>query len=129
MVRFSFKFFSFTLLLFIVEVFIALYIHDRFVRPYLGDYIVVFLIYCFIRTFLKASPLTVVIGVLLFAYFVELLQYLRIVDRLGLTDNLLAKTVIGYGFEWLDMLAYTLGAVTILLLETVSRRKISGGKT
>lgn len=129
MVRFSFKFFFFTLLLFIVEVLIALYVHDRFVRPYLGDYIVVFLIYCSVRTFLKASPLTVVIGVLLFAYLVELLQYLRIVDRLGLADNLLAKTVIGYGFEWLDMLAYTLGAGTILLLENVSRRKISGGKT
>lgn len=129
MLTFSLKFFLLALLLFIVEVLIALYVHDRFVRPYLGDYIVVFLIYCSVRTFLKASPLTVVIGVLLFAYLVELLQYLRIVDMLGLADNHLAKTVIGYGFEWLDMLAYTLGAGTILLLETVSRRKISGGKT
>jgi Protein of unknown function (DUF2809) len=127
MLTFNLKFFLFTILLFTVEVLIALFVHDRFIRPYVGDYLVVFLIYCAVRTFLKAEPLKVAIAVLLFAYLVETLQYFNIVDRLGLTDNRLAKTVIGYGFEWLDMLAYTLGVGTILLLETIFRRKISGG--
>jgi Protein of unknown function (DUF2809) len=123
MLTFHLKFFLFTLLLFIVEVLIALFVHDRFVRPYLGDYIVVFLIYCAVRTVLKAPVLYIVTGVLLFAYTIEMLQYFNIVDRLGLADNRLAKTVIGYGFEWLDMLAYTLGAGTIMILETVYAKK------
>lgn len=123
MLTFNLKFFFFTLLLFTVEVLIALFVHDRFVRPYLGDYIVVFLIYCAVRTFLKASPLKIAIGVLLFAYTIEVLQYFRIVDRLGLADNRLAKTVIGYGFEWLDLLAYTLGVITILILEKLNSNK------
>lgn len=123
MLTFNLKFFFFTLLLFTVEVLIALFVHDRFVRPYLGDYIVVFLIYCAVRTFLKASPLKIAIGVLLFAYTIEVLQYFRIVDRLGLADNRLAKTVIGYGFEWLDLLAYTLGVITILVIEHFNSNK------
>lgn len=94
-----------------------MYAYDDFLRPYVGDYLVVMLIYCALRTFIKANTLPVVIGVLLFAYLVEVLQYFRIVDRLGLSGNQLAKTVIGYGFEWLDMLAYTLGVITIILVE------------
>ena len=126
MFTFNLRFFLFTILFFFIEVLIALYVRDNFVRPYVGDYLVVMLIYCTVRTFIKTNPVKMAIGVLLFAYLVELLQYLRIVDRLGLSDNLLAKTVIGYGFECADMLAYTLGVLTILLVEwDVKKRKSS----
>jgi hypothetical protein len=117
MLRFSPRFLLYTILFFIIEVLIALYVHDDFIRPYVGDYLVVMLIYCAVRTFIKADTLRIAIGVLLFAYLVEVLQYFRIVDRLGLSGNQLAKTVIGYGFEWLDILAYTLGVITIILAD------------
>lgn len=125
MLTFNLKYFLLTLLFFIVEVLIALFMHDRFIRPYVGDYLVVFLIYCAVKTFFKASPVKVAIGVLLFSYTIEVLQYFNIVDRLGLAGNRLAKTVIGYGFEWLDLLAYTLGVITILLLERVGKQNKS----
>lgn len=117
MLTFNLKFFLFTLCLFIIEVLIALYVHDTFIRPYGGDYLVVILMYCAVRTFLKASPIKVGVGVLLFSYAIEILQYYQIVERLGLSDNKIAKTVIGYGFEWWDFLAYTLGILTVLMLE------------
>lgn len=117
MLRFNPRFFGFTLVLFVIEVLIALYVHDNFVRPYVGDYLVVMLLYCGVRTFINASPLKIALAVLLFAYLIELLQYFHLVDRLGLAGNTIARTVIGYGFEWLDLLAYTLGVITILLLE------------
>lgn len=120
---FSLRYFLLALLFFIIEVLIALYVKDNFVRPYVGDYLVVMLIYCAVRTFIKANPVKVAVGVLLFAYLIETLQYFRIVDRLGLAGNTLAKTVIGYGFEWADMLAYTLGVLTILLAEWITRDK------
>jgi len=53
----------------------------------------------------------------LFSYLIELLQYFQLVKRLGLEHNMLARTVIGYGFEWKDLLAYTLGVITLLVLE------------
>lgn len=117
MVTFKSRFFVFTVVLFVIEVLIALYVHDNFVRPYGGDYQVVMLLYCALRTFINASPIKITVAVLLFAYLIELLQYVHLVDRLGLADNPLARTVIGYGFEWWDLLAYTLGVITILLLE------------
>lgn len=117
MLTFNLKHFSFALILFITEVLIALFVRDKFVRPYVGDYLVVILIYCAVRTFVNASTWKIATGVLLFSYAIEVLQFFRIVDRLGLAGNTLAKTVIGYGFEWWDMLAYTLGIVTVLLLE------------
>lgn len=117
MLTFNLRFFLLTIVFFVTEVLIALYVKDDFVRPYVGDYLVVMLNYCAVRTFIKANPVKVAIAVLLFAYMIEVLQYFRIVDRLGLSGNPVAKTVIGYGFEWWDMLAYTLGVLTILLVE------------
>ena len=121
MLTFNLRFFLLTIVFFVTEVLIALYVKDDFVRPYVGDYLVVMLIYCAVRTFIKANPVKVAIAVLLFAYMIEVLQYFRIVDRLGLSGNPVAKTVIGYGFEWWDMLAYTLGVLTILLVEGWSK--------
>jgi hypothetical protein len=117
MLIFNLKYFLLTLILFTTEVLIALFVHDGFIRPYFGDYLVVMLIYCAVKTFLKTSTLKIAAGVLVFSYVVEILQYLHIVDRLGLSGNVIAKTVIGYGFEWWDILAYTLGVITILIVE------------
>ncbi len=117
MLTFNLRFFLLSILFFVTEVLIALYVKDNFFRPYVGDYLVVMLIYSAVRTFIKANPVKIAIAVLLFAYLIEILQYFRIVDRLGLSGNPVAKTVIGYGFEWWDMLAYTLGVLTILVVE------------
>lgn len=122
MFTFNRKYLLFSILLFLIEVMIALFVRDGFIRPYVGDFLVVILIYCVVRTFITASPVKVAIGVLLFSYFIEVLQYFQIVDRLGLSGNVIAKTVIGFGFEWWDLLAYTLGAGLILLLEKLGNR-------
>lgn len=117
MFTFNKKYFLLTLLLFITEVLIALFVHDRFIRPYVGDYLVVMLIYCAVRTFLQAPVVPTALGVLLFSYLIELLQYLNFVAWIGWTDNAFVSTVIGTSFAWWDMLAYTLGVLTIVLLE------------
>ena len=71
MLTFNLRFFLLSILFFVIEVLIALYVKDDFVRPYVGDYLVVMLIYCAVRTFIKASPVKVAIAVLLFAYLIE----------------------------------------------------------
>ena len=126
MYRFNKKYFLFAFILFVVEVFIAIFVRDAFVRPYVVDYVVVIFIYCSVRAVMNASIFKVAIAVLLFSYTIEVLQYFQIVNRLGLQQNIIAKTVIGYGFEWLDLLAYTLGIITVLILERpkMANRKI-----
>lgn len=116
-IRFQKSYFMLALLLFITEVLIALFMHDRFVRPYVGDFLVVMLVYCFVKSFVQAPTLPIAIFTLLFAYVVELLQYYKLVTLLGLQHSALATTVIGSSFEWMDILAYTLGVLVIIWIE------------
>lgn len=114
---FNKNYFEVAVLLFIIEVFIALYVRDNFIRPYFGDFLVVILIYCFLKSFWNASPLLVGVITLLFSYVIEIGQYFQLVYRLGLGDSELARVVIGTGFAWEDMLAYTLGILFVLIFE------------
>ncbi|MEB3229390.1 MAG: DUF2809 domain-containing protein [Leptolyngbyaceae bacterium] len=109
-------FYGFVILL-LVEIYIATHIQDDFIRPYVGDFLVVILIYAMVRSFFRFSAMTTAIAVLLFAFSVEILQYFRIVDRLGLSESSLARVIIGTSFSWEDLLAYTLGIIVTLLIE------------
>ncbi|MES2726923.1 MAG: DUF2809 domain-containing protein [Bacteroidota bacterium] len=118
MLTYQKKYVLFTLVLFMVEVYIALYVHDTIIRPYVGDLLVVILIYCFCKIFLRIAIKWLAIAVLLFAYLIEYLQYINFIKWLGLENNTLANVVLGNSFEWIDMLAYTLGAVLVIVIET-----------
>jgi hypothetical protein len=65
------------------------------------------------------------VGVLLFAYLIETLQYFDLVGKLGLKHSKIANIVIGNSFAWMDMLAYTLGILTIVIVyyAVIKRRK------
>ena len=117
MFKFNPYYFALTIALFLIEILIALFVHDQFIRPYIGDFLVVILIYCFVKSFLNTPIAPTALGVLLFAYSVEILQYFRIVEVLGLQHSRAARIIIGSAFEWQDMLAYTLGIMSVILLE------------
>ncbi|HMO62593.1 MAG TPA: DUF2809 domain-containing protein [Ferruginibacter sp.] len=117
--QFKRNYFIFTLLLLVVEVCIAVFVHDRFIRPYFGDVLVVALIYCFIQSFFNFPVIPTATAVLLFAFFIELLQYFNIVNRLGWQNSTLACTVIGTSFAWEDIIAYIAGFSLILIIEKV----------
>jgi len=104
-------------LLLIAEVIIGVYIHDAFIRPYGGDFLVVILIYCFVKSFFDVPVRTTAISVLLFAYAVEISQYFHLVNVLGLERSGLAKILLGTSFSFTDLLMYTLGIATVFVLE------------
>jgi hypothetical protein len=117
MITFRKQYFLLTILLFTVEVLIALFLHDRIIRPYVGDFLVVILIYCFVRTFFKISVFKATLGTLLFAYLVEFLQYLNLIGKLGLQNSRIANLILGNLFHWVDLLAYTLGIASVIVFE------------
>src|SRR5689334_10692393 len=114
---FNRTYFLLTIVLFIVEASIAKYVDDKIVRPYGGDYLVVILIYCCVRSFFEVSIGKTAIGVLAFSFLTETLQYFKIVDRIGLGHYKIARIIIGTSFSWTDIVAYILGISTILILE------------
>lgn len=122
-IKFDLKYFALTISLFIIETLIALYVHDNFFRPYFGDVLVVILIYCFVKSFLKLKVLTASILVLLFAFTIEFLQYLNIVEKLGLQSSKIARTVIGTSFSWADIISYVAGIVLVIIVEYFLRKE------
>ncbi len=113
----NFNYLIFTIILFLIEVAIALFIKDSIIRPFIGDVLVVGLIYCFLRIFLQVRYWKVALGVLLFACLIEVLQYFDYVKLLGLDSNRILSVVMGRTFEWTDFGAYLTGFLLILAIE------------
>jgi len=117
MIAFNKKYFIATIILFAIEIFIALYVHDKIIRPYIGDMLAIILIYTFIKSFLKTKSIYAGLSVLLFSYTIEILQFLNILDHLGLKNNVMAKIVLGGTFDWIDLINYTLAVIFILIFD------------
>lgn len=115
--RFNRKYAFLFLGLLLMEVFIALYVKNTFVRGYFGDFLVVILVYCFWRSFFNTDKKKTIIGVVLFAIGVEVLQAFQLVKLLNLENNEIASVIIGNHFDWFDILAYILGGGFIYLIE------------
>lgn len=117
MITFNKNYLGLASLIFGIEVLIAIYVNDNFVRPYLGDVLVVILIYCFLKSFLKLPVLVAALLVLAFSFTIEFLQFLNIVEKLGLEKSKMARTVMGTSFAWIDLLAYIVGIAIVLIAE------------
>jgi hypothetical protein len=110
------KYFILALALFITETLIALFVHDSFVRPFFGDFLVVILMYSFFRIFISDILKTAFLC-LTIAFFIEFLQFLKFIEITGLIKYKILAIVIGNSFSWWDIMAYTLGFFAILIFE------------
>ncbi|MDG2532705.1 DUF2809 domain-containing protein [Sphingomonas sp. HITSZ_GF] len=99
-----------------MEVCIALFVRDRFVRPYLGDVLAVVLVYCGLRAVLPLRPLPAAAAAFGIAALIEFGQAIHVLDLLGLHGRVL-RVVLGGSFEWLDFVAYAAGALASLGIE------------
>lgn len=117
MIGFSTPYFMLTAWLFFIELLIGRYLHDAFIRPYGGDFLVVILIYCFVKTFINTPVTKTALGVLIFAYLVEISQYFHLVNLLGWKNSKAACLLMGTSFSFIDLLTYTLGVLFIIVAE------------
>lgn len=115
-------------LILLIEVAIALWVHDSFVRPYLGDVLVVVLIYCFVLSFMNLPRVRTAFAVLLFSFLVEGLQAMEFIYWMDWQDSRLASTLIGTSFSWFDIAAYCAGFLGIIVVERFARERIPGSK-
>jgi hypothetical protein len=113
-------------LLLAIEVFIAFFIRDNFIRPYLGDVLVVILIYCAVMSLFPFPKTTTALYVLAFSFTAEALQYARLVEKLGLENSVTAKTIMGTTFAWTDLVAYVTGIAFVLWFEHFGRTWFKG---
>ena len=48
---------------------------------------------------------------------IEVAQAAKLLSALGLGENELARIIFGGSFDWLDLLAYAVGGIVIVLVE------------
>ncbi|WP_047545137.1 DUF2809 domain-containing protein [Psychroserpens sp. Hel_I_66] len=116
-IAFNKAFFASSLLLFSTEICIAAFLTEGFIRHTFGDYLATMLLYCAIRSFVKAKPIYVALAVLLFSFGIEFLQLFNLLDHLNLRHNNLAVIISGSTFSVSDLVAYSLGTLTIFLID------------
>jgi hypothetical protein len=102
---------------FIIEILIERYLNDPFIRPYLGDALVVILIYAALMSISNLKPFTALWMTLLFSYTVEFFQYLKLIEWLGIAHLRLARAVLGTSFSWMDIAMYSLGIFSVFIWE------------
>jgi len=105
--------------LFVVLVMIALFVKDSFIRPFLGDVLVVIWLYCLVSSVWALEPKHLVALLVVFAFMIEVSQYLQILRWLDLESYAVLRIVLGATFDWLDLLAYSIGGITCLVFERI----------
>ena len=111
--------------LLLLEIIIAVFVHDRFIRPYVGDVLVTVLLCCLGRVIHPEKPRWLAVWVLLFSFAVEGLQGLNIAGKLGLTGTWLG-ILIGSTFDLADMVCYAVGCLLFFFAEWIAVEKQKG---
>lgn len=106
------------LILLTMEVLIALFVRDAFIRPYGGDILVTILICCLVRTVYPFGIRLLPVWVFLFAAAVEVAQYFDIVSLLGLGDIAFFRILLGTSFSFIDLICYAAGCFIFFVVET-----------
>lgn len=123
--RFSGKYFIAAIGIFVLEVLIAIFIHDQFIRPYVGDVLVMFLLYAIIKAFYGKPTKRLPYYLFGLALFVEFTQLFQLAKMLKVEDHTVLSTVLGSTFDAKDIFCYLVGMLLLLGYEQALRKDIS----
>lgn len=114
-------YFLLSLLLFLIEIAIAKYV-TGWIRSYLGDVLVIMLIYSAVMTIIKLNKKVVVLLTLILAFAIEFSQYFKLAELLGFEKGSIAYIVLGNTFSVEDLICYLVGGFVILIIESMPLR-------
>ncbi|PQJ42594.1 hypothetical protein BTO00_11040 [Vibrio campbellii] len=106
-----------SLVCFIALVVIALYVRDSFIRPTVGDVLVVVWLYYFLASLFSMPVNWLVSLVVLIAFAVELGQLLQVAAWLAIEPSSPLAIILGATFDWKDLLAYCIGGLLCWWME------------
>lgn len=110
---------------FLIEVAIALWWRDDFVRPYLGDVLAAMLVYFVLRAATCLDKIAAAGVALAVAVAIELGQLVHVLDTVGLAGNRVARVVLGGVFDPADLMCYLMGAIAALVLDVAWLKRSS----
>ncbi|MCW3167724.1 DUF2809 domain-containing protein [Chryseobacterium sp. 09-1422] len=119
--KFNLKYFLLTTFIFLVEVLIATVLKNQFfIRAYLGDVIVVMLLYTLVKSFFIIDSTKLILGIFAFSCLVEFAQYFKLADKLGFPEGSLMYIVVGNSFSWIDIVCYGAGCLILYLIVKIN---------
>ncbi len=96
---------------------VKLFSDNQFIRGFIGDIIIIWFIYFFIKVFYDFHAAKLTIFTLAVAFTTEFLQYLKFTTFLGLEHSIMARLILGSVFDPYDLLAYTIGAILVYMID------------
>lgn len=96
-----------------IEILIALFVHDKFIRPYFGDVLAVVCVYFFARIFLPEKPRFLSVFVTAFAFVVELVQLTPLSEALPSP----LSVIVGGTFDLKDLACYLVGGAICFFVD------------
>ena len=108
----------------LAEIYIGLFVRDRFIRPYFGDVLVTALLCCLVRAVYPKGLRLLPAYVFAFSVVVEVTQYFDLVKLLGWENNALISTLMGRSFAWEDILCYAAGCAAFWGIEALCKPRL-----
>ena len=105
-----------------IEIYIAIFIKGGFIRHYIGDVLATAMLYAFGRAIFRLAPINLAIVVFVISLFIEALQYLKILEILGVKSSTL-RIIFGGTFDWKDIICYLVGCILAYMFENLSMQK------
>ena len=105
-----------------IEIYIAIFIKGGFIRHYIGDVLATAMLYAFGRAIFRVAPINLAIFVFVISLFIEALQYLKILEILGVKSTIL-RIIFGGTFDWTDIICYLAGCILAYMFENLSMQK------
>lgn len=103
--------------LLLIEIYIGLFVRDRFVRPFVGDVLVTMLLCCLCRAVKPNGWRLLPVCVMAFATAVEIAQYFDVVKLVGLEHNAFISTIVGRSYSYKDLICYAVGCAIFWAIE------------
>lgn len=101
-----------------IEILIALFVHDEFVRPYFGDVLAVVCVYFFTRILLPEKPRYLSLFATAFAFIAELVQLTPLSEVLPSP----LSVIVGGTFDLKDLACYLVGGTACFLADKKTGR-------
>ncbi|CAM3493658.1 DUF2809 domain-containing protein [Flavobacterium chungbukense] len=97
-----------------------------FIPLWIGDFLYAVMIYSLVRIFLPFKDALVIAFLsLLICYGIEFLQLYQAEWIIELRKTIFGRYVLGQGFLWSDILAYTFGILFVFMIEKITLKYLN----
>jgi len=114
-IKFNYKYALATLFILFSELLIVN--TKGFIRHTFGDFLAVILLFYAVKTFYDVKTFPLAISILAFSFFIEFIQLFNFLDIVELSHHRVINIILGNTFSLGDLVAYTLGIITVVCIE------------